>query len=573
MIQSNWNIFKAKFNGNTQSIFEWFCYILFCKEFNQPYGIFRYKNQSAIETNPIEYEGRIVGWQAKFYDTPLSNHKNELIASIEKSKRDYPDITRLIFYTNEEWAQNKGKKPQSLIDIEKKAKEISIEVEWRNASFFESPFVSIDNELISKHFFTFDKSIFDLIEEQERHTENILNEIQTKITFNNYDIIINRNNELENIKNVNDQVLVLSGTGGVGKTALIKNLYKKLKGLEPFYIFKATEFELRNINDLFKDFDSEKFIDAHNDDKNKTIVIDSAEKLLDLNNHDPFKEFLTVILNRKWKIVFTTRNNYLEDLNYHFFEIYNIVPLNISLQNLDQDELNLISEEYSFPLPKEHKLLEFIKNPFYLNEYLKFYKDHEELDYKSFKTKLWNKNIKKTKPAREQCFIQIALMRANEGQFFLNPNCEVTILEELMKDGILGYEIAGYFITHDIYEEWALDKIIEIEFIKKTNHQNFFKAIGQSLPVRRSFRNWLSDKLLLENEEIETFIEEVINDNKVESFWKDEVLISVLLSDYSEIFFRNFRDLLLENQQEYLKKITFLLRIACKEVDDVFLGN
>ena len=69
MIKPNWDIFKAKFSENPHNIFEWFCYLLFCKEFNKPLGIFRYKNQSAIETNPIETGDGIIGWQAKFYDT------------------------------------------------------------------------------------------------------------------------------------------------------------------------------------------------------------------------------------------------------------------------------------------------------------------------------------------------------------------------------------------------------------------------------------------------------------------------------------------------------------------------
>ena len=34
MIRPSWEIFKAKFNENPQSNFEWFCYLLFCKELN-----------------------------------------------------------------------------------------------------------------------------------------------------------------------------------------------------------------------------------------------------------------------------------------------------------------------------------------------------------------------------------------------------------------------------------------------------------------------------------------------------------------------------------------------------------
>jgi hypothetical protein len=113
---------------------------------------------------------------------------------------------------------------------------------------------------------------------------------------------------------------------------------------------------------------------------------------------------------------------------------------------------------------------------------------------------------------------------------------------ELIKDGILGYEDdKGYFITHDIYEEWALEKFINREFSKKENNQKFFKAIGQSLPIRRSFRNWVSEKLLLESEEIKNFIEEIISDTNSDQSWKNEILISILLSDYSDYFFKIFK--------------------------------
>lgn len=571
MIKPNWNIFKAKFNDNPQNNFEWFCYSLFCREFNKTTGIFRYKNQSAIETDPVQEKEEIIGWQAKFYGTSLANHKTELINVLEKTKSDYANITKLILYTNEEWGQNKGKEPQGKKDIETKANTLGIKLEWRTDSFFESTFVSIDNEIIAKHFFSLDKSVFDLIKNQQDHSENILNEIQTVITFNSQNIKIDRSSNLEKIKASLEKVLILSGVGGVGKTAAIKDFYEGIKGKVPFYIFKATEFELRNISEFFTGYSFQDFLDGHKDEGDKIIVIDSAEKLLDLKNTDPFKEFLSTLIREGWKIIFTTRDNYLEDLNYQFFEIYNIVPLNINLQNLEQGDLDSISSTYSFKLPQDQKLLELIKNPFRLNEYLKFYKDDGEMDYAGFKEKQWNENIKKNKPARSECFLKIAIERANKGSFFVIPNCESSILDELVGDGILGYEENnGYFITHDIYEELALEKKINREYFQKTNNQKIFENIGQSLPVRRSFRNWVSEKLLLQDQEIGNFIEAVIVDEKIQSFWKDEVLISILLSAYSDVFFKNFNDSLLENEQELLKKITFLLRIACKEVDEDF---
>jgi len=242
MIKPNWNNFKAKFNENPQSNFEWFCYLLFCKEFKQDKGIFRYKNQSAIETNPVEICNEVIGWQAKFYETSLSNHKEEISETLEKAKRDYPRITKIVFYTNQEWGQNKGQEPKGLKEIEKKVKALNIKLEWRTASFFESPFVCIENKIVAKHFFTFDKSIFDLIKEQQKHTENILKQIKTTFNFKNQVFDVNRNKVIDKLKNTESQLIILSGVAGVGKTAVIKKYYEQQKEKIPFYVFKATEF-------------------------------------------------------------------------------------------------------------------------------------------------------------------------------------------------------------------------------------------------------------------------------------------------------------------------------------------
>lgn len=568
--------------------FEWLCYSLFCQEFKIPAGIFRYKNQSGLETNPITTEDEVIGWQAKFYDTKLSDNKADLIGMIEKSKNAYSSLTKIIFYTNQEWGQGKkvrdskakketdqkAKGSESSNDskikkeVDQKAKESGIEIVWRGASFFESPLVTVENENIAKHFFCPDKSIFDLLEEKQRHAENVLHEIQTDMDFNDKKIEIDRYDLLDRLRENLDkkQILIVSGVGGVGKTAVIKKFREKEEGSIPFYVFKASEFNMDSINDLFKEYSLESFSDAHREETHKVVVVDSAEKLLDLTNTDPFKEFLTVLLKDNWKIIFTTRNNYLADLIYDFIDIYKIRPGNFGISNLDQKELAAIAHTNGFNLPEDVKLLELITNPFYLSEYLRFYTS-ETIDYVNFKEKLWSRIIVKTNPAREQCFLATAFQRASEGQFFVIPACNAQNLDTLVKDGVLGYETAGYFITHDIYEEWALEKKIAVDYMRKANNKEFFELIGESLPIRRSFRTWVSERLLLDDQSIRQFSAEIVQGDDISKFWKDELWISVLLSDHSGTFFELFKGDLLDNDQKLLKRLTFLLRLACMEVD------
>lgn len=85
MVKCDWNVFKNKFTENPQDRFEWFCYILFCKEFKKETGIERYINQAGIETEPIENEGQLIGWQSKFYEQKLY-HKKRNFKNVRYSK-------------------------------------------------------------------------------------------------------------------------------------------------------------------------------------------------------------------------------------------------------------------------------------------------------------------------------------------------------------------------------------------------------------------------------------------------------------------------------------------------------
>ena len=147
MIARNWNNFRTKFEGKERDSFEWFCYNLFCRQFNKGFGVFRYKNQSAIEHNPIEVNGEQIAWQAKFYDAPLSSHKKDLKDTLEKCNKYYPNLRKLYIYSNKEWGQNnKGEDPSVKVEIENQAENYNIEIIWYLDSYFQSPFVTVENE-------------------------------------------------------------------------------------------------------------------------------------------------------------------------------------------------------------------------------------------------------------------------------------------------------------------------------------------------------------------------------------------------------------------------------------------
>lgn len=73
----NWNIFKVKFNGKERNAFESLSYQLFCAEHNNKIGLFRFKNQAGIETEPIQTDSELIGFQAKYYETKIAEIKRK----------------------------------------------------------------------------------------------------------------------------------------------------------------------------------------------------------------------------------------------------------------------------------------------------------------------------------------------------------------------------------------------------------------------------------------------------------------------------------------------------------------
>jgi hypothetical protein len=225
-------------------------------------------------------------------------------------------------------------------------------------------------------------------------------------------------------------LVVVSGEGGVGKTAALKDFYTQRKGTAPFFGFKGNEFNISNVNDLFRGYGSftlSDLVQEYQDTKEKFLIIDSAEKLADIEHLEVFQEFLSTVRSSGWKIIFTTRLSYLDDLKYAFIQIYNTTFEPLNIPNLTSEELVTLSTEYGFGLPKNERLQSLLKIPFYLNEYLQNYPSEEStISYAAFKDAIWNKQIAKsayrkniTHRKREDCFLEIARERANLGRFFV----------------------------------------------------------------------------------------------------------------------------------------------------------
>jgi len=583
----NWKIFGLKYDNQETWAFEQMSYLLFCAEFDIRIGLFRYKNQTGIETEPIEKGGKYYGFQSKYYTTSIAVNKDDIIDSIKKAKSKNKQLDELLFYINQELSESSTKskkKPQYQLDIEKAAKTEGINIQWRVPSHFELQLSLPDNKYIKDIFFNLDPSEGDLLDEISKHNENILQAIQTEISFGDKQIKIDRSSVVEAIANTSQSKknIIISGEGGCGKTAIFKEYYNSYFNKIPICVFKANELNVNHINDIFH-FDNKftfaQFLNTYKDELLKIFVIDSAEKLAEISNNDILTTLIQKLKENAWNIIFTTRYAYLNDLTFHIKENYQL-PFEVNNVSLiGADELKSIADEFKFSLPDNQKFVERLRNLFYLREYVQQYSNIDKQgNYNGFIDLLWKKKIQNTVQKdnlhleRERCIISIAKQRCETGRFYINADSlPQTALFQLKKDEILGYDDThnGYFITHDIYEEWTLDKIVSRSFSNYSNIKDFFNDLGNSLPIRRAFRLWLSDHLYEKSKEIESFIQGAFTNVEVTQFWKDEILVSVLLSDYAETFFNFFEKEIISNDFKILKRILFLLRIACTDISAI----
>jgi hypothetical protein len=592
MQEVNWHIFRAKFNGKETKVFESLCYLLFCREFGvSKTGIFRFKNQPGLETEPILFNGQSIGFQSKFFENTIN--RQDIEESIATTKKQYPNVTKVYVYLNLEFSKSSkdGKDPKFKTQIEEFAKSNSIEIEWRVPSHIEAQLALAENKTLAEYFFSLATGVLDAIEGLVEHTSAILKPISSEIGFNGSTIKIDRTQSLFRLTTAlaKSPVVILSGVAGVGKTALIKDFQTILHSAAPLYIFKATEFNISHVNDLFQKYGSLsilEFVNEHENIDTKYVVIDSAEKLADLQNQDAFQEFLSTLLRHDWKIIFTTRYTYLDDLKFQFVDVYGLDFEPLVIENLEPDQLETLATHYGFTLPTNARFLELLRNPFYLDQYLQDYdaSDASQLSVtlQSFKNRLWDSQIVNSSYhvnnihiKREECFLNLAKARADSGGFFISEvtGCDDDALTSLGTDEIIERDstTGRFFITHDIYEEWGLEKYIERAFVSAADRKVLFDSLGSSLAVRRAFRGWLSEKLFANRDEVKPLIEASLTDDDIQKHWKDEIVIAVLLSDHAETFFQMFEKDLLANEQEILMRVIFLLRIACKEIDESLL--
>lgn len=576
MITVNWCKFQAKVGDSAPVEFERLCYFIFCRKYNRPYGIFRYRNHPALETSPIEVDGELIGFQAKYFVDKFSNHKSDILEAIQKVVRRYGNLKRLVFFMPMDHdcnqnAADKNIETAAQREVEGLASSLGFTIEWFCHSHFEATFSNKEYFDIGCHYFSDDKGLVALFDGIDICKNRFLRTIHDSIEVGGKRFKIDHRKILKRFDDLEPgTIFVLHGEGGIGKSGTIKDLIKANN--DSVWVFRPEEVvKFFRDDELLRNWHATlaNVIDETNDLSNRVLVVDSAEKIENLESDTSiFFAVINSFIEAGWKIVFTVRTMFC-DMLIRYLSI-NILSARVQqemIHPLTLSEIGEVETVFDVALPNEVCAFHFLTIPFYLNIYLKNTKKFQKAGLRDFKKHLWLLMVQggHTGDSAADCFQRLVVNQIENHSYWLDvSSAKSDDISALIKREILLQDVSTsqYYIAHDVYEEIALEHEIEKIFVKYREDE-FFLKIPESRPMIRAFRMWLKDKLVSDVDSVKGIVHGALNQSR--RCWRNETLIAILNSPYAKTFLAENKDTLFANGATFLFFTIKLIRCACKE--------
>ncbi len=509
MIEVSWDKFNQKFHGREQSVFEEVCYHIFCTITKNIQGIFRYKNHPGIETNDVLYQEKHTGFQAKYFLDDLSGHKDDFLDAISKTRKHNTRVQKIIYFLPiDPGGNNRGidvtLKPSWMQEVEQEALNNLLEIEWFGLSKFQSFFAKEEHQYLARHYFDTNPDLWDFVELLKSRTQSYLDCIHTTIPFNGQNIHIDHSDIIRELSSSNDkQISIISGVGGIGKTAVIKDWFSSIQQqnnltllLQPYEVieFLSEQNILKSWHSSRKDF-----LLRTKEYYKCILVIDATEKISEEQQLSELLIIFKALYQDNWQIVFTTRTVYLNQLKYHLKRFFpNITQNDKSITPITNEELIKISTKYHFKLPKNTQVCEAIQIPFNLFAYLSCSTSNSNISLNDFENIVWNHFVLGDTPddMAGVTFCKLIESKLEKDKKYLEVDTITEDIRKLLNRGIIVQQegTLKYKISHDIYEEWAIIKIFN-GHASTTSQYDFEQYILSTYSLRRGFRIWLDSRI------------------------------------------------------------------------------
>jgi hypothetical protein len=389
----------------------------------------------------------------------------------------------------------------------------------------------------------------------------------------------------------NNNLVIVQGTAGIGKSALIKNIINNRNDILYFY-FRIEDFNSPNLESVLTGLGVQERLQDLSARfallNNKWIIIESLEKLFELENSYAFQDLLAFIkIDPTWKLIITCRTHSVQTFFYNVFKPLMANPSLYECPMLTENEIDHLKNKIPelFNILSNNRLRKLIRNLYYLElAFFYSFEKHTVSNESDFLNFLWkqvigkeSENINGLPDKRRITFEKIALKRAKTMTLGVDiADYDLEAVNKLIKDDlIIRYEDDLIAPSHDVLEDLALIHFIDREYRNNGNEMSvFIKNIGNEPAMHRSFRLWIMKHISDESSSnFSKFIESLLNQKDLDIYWKDEVMSAILISDDPLSFFNKHEELLIENDGIILRRFIFILCLSCKIPDKQLIDS
>lgn len=404
---------------------------------------------------------------------------------------------------------------------------------------------------------------------------------------------VSRNENLAQISEAFDEsdFLFVTGARGVGKSGIVKDfILRKGKDVPVFYL-RAEDLDRSHLNDIFSSIGMKSTLSQIEGYfsllPKKILVIESIEKVLELNHQDAFIDLLQFIRQQTgWTIIATGRDYAFQQLSFNFLQPNGIKFSSVNIDGFSEEQVLQICEHVPElkTLISNDALVDILRIPFFIEIAVRaigngaqFQTGDTEID---FRNTVWFSVIAKEQDRkfgmpvkRRKIFIEIATQRAKKMVFGISADeFDPEVISKLEEDNLIYRDQINSTISlpHDVLEDWALEEFIEDQYKRNVNNlSSFLLAIGNEPAISRAFRLWLYRRLQFD-ESTYKFVENILSADYIESFWKDETIAAILQHDTPEKFLDLMKSNLLKDDCALLIRFCFILRITCQRPNSNF---
>ena len=116
----------------------------------------------------------------------------------------------------------------------------------------------------------------------------------------------------------NNQILVVDGEAGTGKSALIKKDLVSIDNDTIVLAFRCTDMDVSDKRNFLLTYGSlviDEVLKVYEEIETCILYIDAVEKYFILENQNTFEDLLQMFVDSGWKIILTIRTAYMESFH------------------------------------------------------------------------------------------------------------------------------------------------------------------------------------------------------------------------------------------------------------------